>query len=65
MPSRPSVGPLADDPLAVPASSRTLVHAVPEERIGVDVEGRVIEYYYSVFRPDRYAFCVKMHRKQG
>jgi len=33
------------------------------ERVTVDPENRVVEYYSSIFRPDKYAFCVKMYRK--
>ena len=33
------------------------------ERITWDPEGKVVEYYYTIFRADKYAFCVKMRRK--
>ncbi len=32
------------------------------ERITTDQYGTVVEYYYSIFRADTYAFCVKMYR---
>jgi GntR family transcriptional regulator len=35
------------------------------ERITLDPENKVIEYYSSIFRPDKYTFCVKMYRKSG
>lgn len=35
------------------------------ERVTVDPENRVVEYYSSVFRPDKYSFCVKMYRTPG
>jgi GntR family transcriptional regulator len=35
------------------------------ERVTVDPEDKVIEYYYSIFRPDKYAFRVMMFRKSG
>jgi GntR family transcriptional regulator len=35
------------------------------ERVTVDPADKVIEYYYSIFRPDKYAFRVMMFRKSG
>ncbi|WP_104372265.1 GntR family transcriptional regulator [Desulfocucumis palustris] len=33
------------------------------ERLTSDPRGNPLEYYYSVFRADKYAFCIKMFRK--
>lgn len=35
------------------------------ERITVDPDNRTVELYRSIFRPDKYAFCVKMFRRPG
>ncbi len=35
------------------------------ERITTDPQGKIIEYYYSIFRADKYAFCIKMSRKNA
>lgn len=35
------------------------------ERVTFDPENRVVEYYSSVFRADKYAFCVMMSRNTG
>ena len=34
------------------------------ERVTLNPQGQVVEYYYTIFRADKYAFCVKMHRKR-
>lgn len=35
------------------------------ERLTLDPQGNTVEYYYSVFRADKYAFCINMFRKGG
>lgn len=55
--------PTKDEAKLLRISPKTGVLAA--ERVTTDSEGRIIEYYSSVFRPDKYAFCVRMHRKQA
>ncbi|MEW6663246.1 MAG: GntR family transcriptional regulator [Bacillota bacterium] len=33
------------------------------ERLTSNPYGQIVEYYYSIFRTDKYAFCIKMSRK--
>lgn len=33
------------------------------ERLTLDPKGNLVEYYYTVFRADKYAFCIKMLKK--
>lgn len=35
------------------------------ERVAYDPGGDVVEHYFSTFRADRFAFCVKLYRKNG
>jgi len=35
------------------------------KKVSSDPSGRIIEYYFSIFRPDKYALCVRMYRKSG
>lgn len=35
------------------------------ERTTYDPSGRVVEYYFSTFRADRFAFCVKLYRENS
>ncbi len=44
-------------------SPKTAVLAA--ERLTAVPRGRVVEYYTSVFRADKYAFCVKMQRRSS
>jgi GntR family transcriptional regulator len=39
------------------------VSVLAAERVTYDPEGAIIEYYESIFRADKYAFCVRMHRQ--
>jgi GntR family transcriptional regulator len=58
---------------AMPASSRDAQLLGVEdgacvlvvERVAYDPNGDAVEHYFSTFRADRFAFCVKLHRKNG
>jgi GntR family transcriptional regulator len=58
-----AVMPTREDAKLLRISSKTAI--LSAERVTCDPAGKVIEYYSSIFRPDKYAFYVKMYRSPG